>query len=561
MYKALPNHTAVAVALLLVLAPVGSSATPNKAVLVELVNQTTPAHDFAIVFPLGRGTLPPDSLKALLILLPTDKSGVTFEVIGRDDETNKEGLPEARTDAVVAVLVAHGVPRENIHARLGEAIPSESNPKSVTGVSIRWVEPVRVKEHAVLAQAEQPKPVEKKPVQQKAITPRTSVPAVAAAQPIREERVPEQITWQIKKSDETLQVTLKRWALNSGWIIRWKDAPDVRINSDSSINRAEFIAAADYVIAKAKVLGYRIKASAYSNNVLAIAEGTQATETDKAAVETVQELFQPAGINPFAPQPVIELAQSAIVGAKVIPVAVKAPPVTLAVESAPIPIAAATAAAIKPAPVPVAPSEVQAAPAAVKAPAVVVALPAVKAVAPAPTARAEPATIKASPNVLTPVSGVAVQLQTMATPAIEGTLISTAAAAPAIKAASVPSAPPVVQATPPAVQAPAVVVALPVVKEVAPAPTSRVEPATIKASSNVLTPGSGVAGQLQTMAAAAGWHLVWEAPDFSVDQPIPVGANFPKAVTALIESGNASGTHLRAKFYIGNNTVRVIGEH
>lgn len=98
------------------------------------------------------------------------------------------------------------------------------------------------------------------------------------------------------------------------------------------------------------------------------------------------------------------------------------------------------------------------------------------------------------------------------------------------------------------VPAPAVVNTVPEAKVevVAPAPTL-----------NYLVPGKTVAVQLQQMAQASGWQLVWEAADFAVDQRIALGVDFIKSITSLVESANANGTNIKATFFRGNNIVRV----
>lgn len=72
-----------------------------------------------------------------------------------------------------------------------------------------------------------------------------------------------------------------------------------------------------------------------------------------------------------------------------------------------------------------------------------------------------------------------------------------------------------------------------------------------------LVPNKTISDQLQKMAADAGWQLIWEAPDFSIEQKVTVSSDFVKAVTTVIESANLKGTRLKATFYRGNNLVRV----
>ena len=81
-------------------------------------------------------------------------------------------------------------------------------------------------------------------------------------------------------------------------------------------------------------------------------------------------------------------------------------------------------------------------------------------------------------------------------------------------------------------------------------------PVAVIAQTN-LQPGTSVSTQLQDMAERAGYKLAWEVSDFTVDQVIPMGNDFIKALETLIESVNADGTHIKAVIYKGNNLVRV----
>jgi hypothetical protein len=72
-----------------------------------------------------------------------------------------------------------------------------------------------------------------------------------------------------------------------------------------------------------------------------------------------------------------------------------------------------------------------------------------------------------------------------------------------------------------------------------------------------LVAGKAISTQLQQLATASGWQLIWEAADFNVEQKVTVSSDFVKAVTTVIESANLSGTRLKATFYKGNHIVRI----
>lgn len=83
-------------------------------------------------------------------------------------------------------------------------------------------------------------------------------------------------TWEILESDVTLQKTLERWAALVGWQVQWDGAPEIRNPGYVKLTGRNFIAAADYVLSKAKVAassaGISLRAIAYPNRVLVISK-------------------------------------------------------------------------------------------------------------------------------------------------------------------------------------------------------------------------------------------------------------------------------------------------
>ena len=264
---------AVQVAATEISAQTNSYATPLKGDRVEWKEPEQQSKDYFIVFTKGQAKMLPASVKALVSMLPSDKNTSAYEIVGRDDDTYKEGLPEARAAAIVDFLVARGVPSEKIRTKSGVPLQSESNSKTVTGVTIRWYTEASVRVAQDPAQAVLARLIAKKISPQEAISELSYLQRATADVPSRSpELAPVSATWQILKSDANLRGTLARWEAGSGWRVQWADAPEVRINSDIKINVTDFISAADYAITQAKKVGYRIKATAYSNKVLIISE-------------------------------------------------------------------------------------------------------------------------------------------------------------------------------------------------------------------------------------------------------------------------------------------------
>lgn len=70
--------------------------------------------------------------------------------------------------------------------------------------------------------------------------------------------------------------------------------------------------------------------------------------------------------------------------------------------------------------------------------------------------------------------------------------------------------------------------------------------------------GKRVDEQLREFGSRAGWNLIWQAPEYVLDQNMTLPGGFEDSVTMLLKGANEAGTRLRAVFYRGNKTVRVM---
>lgn len=87
----------------------------------------------------------------------------------------------------------------------------------------------------------------------------------------------------------------------------------------------------------------------------------------------------------------------------------------------------------------------------------------------------------------------------------------------------------------------------PVMAAVPPAPVPTFE----------LVRGKRVDEQLRDFGKRSGWDLIWQAPDFVLDQNMVIQGDFEPAVLFFLKGTNEAGSRLRAVFYRGNKTVRV----
>lgn len=79
----------------------------------------------------------------------------------------------------------------------------------------------------------------------------------------------------------------------------------------------------------------------------------------------------------------------------------------------------------------------------------------------------------------------------------------------------------------------------------------------IPSNSIELVKGKPVDKQFRDFAKLAGWTLLWDAPEYVLDNNEFIKGNFVEALSAFLKNTNESGSRLRPTFYHGNMTVRV----
>lgn len=77
-------------------------------------------------------------------------------------------------------------------------------------------------------------------------------------------------SWDMRRTDVTVENMLSRWAAEAGWTVVWRDAPRIAITGDAALPPSDFVGAADMVVRRAQEVGYRLSASAYSNKTLVV---------------------------------------------------------------------------------------------------------------------------------------------------------------------------------------------------------------------------------------------------------------------------------------------------
>ena len=69
--------------------------------------------------------------------------------------------------------------------------------------------------------------------------------------------------------------------------------------------------------------------------------------------------------------------------------------------------------------------------------------------------------------------------------------------------------------------------------------------------------GRPIAQQFSDYGKQTGWTLIWQAPEFELEQTTAIVGDFETAIASFLKSANESGSRLRAAFYRGNKTVRI----
>jgi hypothetical protein len=64
--------------------------------------------------------------------------------------------------------------------------------------------------------------------------------------------------------------------------------------------------------------------------------------------------------------------------------------------------------------------------------------------------------------------------------------------------------------------------------------------------------------QFLTYGKQNGWDVDWQAPEFILDKDLVIPGDFESALVFFLKGANEAGSRLRAVFYRGNKTVRVM---
>lgn len=246
-----------------------SYATPVKGDRVYWQDRTEQT-EHSIGFVRGGYVLAREAQRAVSGIAHRAPPAARFTVIGRDDDSYKEGLERARAEALRDALVRAGVAGDRITVRTGIAQPA---PKGKLWDSTLVVETQRQAPAMSVA-----------PAAASLARPTTSraQPAPVVAAPSFE--VPDG-GFTIAVADQTVSGAVRRWAKALRYQVVW-DAPaqmDAPIAGDARLEGQGISEALDHLVRGLKEKGYALEVTIYANRVIRFTAPGTAAPKDSGA--------------------------------------------------------------------------------------------------------------------------------------------------------------------------------------------------------------------------------------------------------------------------------------
>lgn len=271
-----------------------SYATPVKGDRVSWVDSEVQNEAVKVWFPRAQAGLAFAAKRDLLKDMAKFKAATRLTIVGRDDDSYKEGLESARALAIKDLLVKSGVVASRITVKTGVG----SDPVKgqwASEIRLETVSPTSVarRDPAAAALAERRSHIQAL-VQDGMLTPEQAramltgiastagsegAPQVVAtrdiAKPALKEKAPEVPPevppggFDFRANDKTVSQSIKRWAAATKYQIVW-EAPslsDAAITGDGQMVAASMPEAVDKLVAALQRKGYDINATLYSNRV------------------------------------------------------------------------------------------------------------------------------------------------------------------------------------------------------------------------------------------------------------------------------------------------------
>lgn len=237
-------------------------------------------HSRSVLFERGSAKLDKEAEKRLKQIASTLTASQRIVISAADDTHPSDVGGTERARVVRNALVAAGATPSAISVKVGFLFDDQlqnTGKKLLNPTTITWSEstPTRIQTPPAAARVHQAAPdlsiVEA--LRAGRISPSEALQQLKGVTvPVTAPTLPTVTAWAVRKADQNIENMLGRWAKDAGWKVIWKGAPTVEITADAErpLSHPDFLQAADYVVTQAKSVGYHIKATAYSNQVLVI---------------------------------------------------------------------------------------------------------------------------------------------------------------------------------------------------------------------------------------------------------------------------------------------------
>lgn len=271
-----------------------SYATPTKGDQVFWTERHGEEKEYDVPFVRGVSVLGPAG-RRIVSSLDRAGSGAFFTVIGRDDDTYKEGLDEARAAAIRDALVKAGVPSDRITTKAGVMRKGggSTNWDATVVVRTRSAEPTMRIAPAVPPGADPMVVQNVEALVRAGVLHRDAAsvllrraggaPTAAAPVPAPQELLVPRGGFTLAASDKTVQGAVRRWAIALKYQVVW-DAPaqlDAPISGDGLIQAENLKDALDGLVRGLQAKGYVLEVTIYANRVVRFTSKAAAPEVPK----------------------------------------------------------------------------------------------------------------------------------------------------------------------------------------------------------------------------------------------------------------------------------------
>jgi outer membrane protein OmpA-like peptidoglycan-associated protein len=269
-----------------------SYATPVKGDRVEWKDSETETREHQVFFVKGSAVVGPIAQKTIVAIAKSIKADVaSIIIVGRDDDTYKEGLDKERALAIKQALVKAGVDASKLVVKTGVQAQAKNG---------QWASDIRV-ESIVPTKIARPTPSGAHEISperlayvkanlegliRSGVLTREQAATWLARHQMDSRLQAGQMAAQIetppggfdfKLSDKTVATTIRRWAGATNYKVVW-DAPassDAPITGDAVIQSASIKEAMEKVVGGLQRKGYDIQATFYSNRVIRFTGSTK----------------------------------------------------------------------------------------------------------------------------------------------------------------------------------------------------------------------------------------------------------------------------------------------